>query len=168
VLKKEWIFIPILSTLFIFSACSQQSANKNTEYQYSGQNQKLLNQINDNMKKQSSLAKSTNQLSREISALNQEINKQKEKNITKKEKLLLYSKIEEKEESIYMLEKINDSVLYDSKSYDKVLNNSDISIENKKTIKNSINDILENLHSIKKALTYNLKQLQLFKTKLSS
>jgi hypothetical protein len=136
--------------------------------QYSGKEQILLTKIQENIQKQNSLAKSTNQLSREMSSLNQEINKiKKEEKVTEEQKVILYSEIEEKEEALYTLQKVNDSVLHDSNTYYKTLNNANISSKDKTTMKNSLDNVLENLNSIKKASSYNLEQLQLFKTRLS-
>ena len=216
--KEKWISILSLSTLLMFSACSQKSPSKNAECgegtllqaaalgaitgtvaaklsksnaltgaligaavggivgnqlsamqcQYSGKEQRFLSKIQNTMQKQNSLAKSTNELSREMSSLNQEITQlNKEESVTKEQKLTLYSEIEEKEEAIATLQQINHSVHFNSITYYKTLEHSNLSTKDKTTIKESLTDVLKNLNSIDKASTYNLKQLQLFKTRLS-
>ena len=184
--KKKWILLLSLSIVLIFSACSQKSSSNHPEaisgsltgvkenrltamkYKYSGKEERLLSKIKNNLQKQNSLARSTNQLSREMSSLNQKIkNLHKESQVTKEEKSKLYTEIKEKEEAIYTLQKINHSVHFNSSTYYKTIRETDISTTDQEIIQESLSDVLKNLNSVEEASIYNLKQLKLFKKKLS-
>jgi len=135
--------------------------------QYYGKEKKLLKNITHNIEKQNNLAKKTNLLNNKMSLLYREIIEiKKEKNKKESKKNDLLDKIANKKEEILRVQKLNREVINSTTLYYNSLNNSKFSQQDKKSVQNSLDNILSSLHSIENASVYNLRQLENFKRKI--
>ena len=159
------IFVSAIVGGLIGTISTQRLAS--LQCQYYGKEKKLLENITYNIEEQNNLAQKTNLLNNKMSLLYREIIDMKKENTRKESKKNdLLNKIANKKEEILKVQQLNREVIDSTELYYSSLNNSKFSRQDKKSVQNSLNNILASLHSIENASVYNLNQLEKFKRKV--